>query len=199
MKIIGITGGVGAGKSTVLQILTELTRCRIIMADDVAKDLMQYGHPLSSHAIALFGQESYTATGALNTGYMAEQMYGNPSLKIQWEALVHPAVKKAIQSMIADYAKEDLDYIFIEAALLIEDHYEELCQEFWYIYANADMRAKRLMADRGYSPEKIQRIFDSQSTEAVFRAHCSFVVDTGISLEATREQLEHKLNSEKEM
>ena len=190
MKIIGITGGVGAGKSTVLKLIKSLCKCDIVMADDVAKSLMQYGEELSNHAIRIFGKESYTQNGQLNTAYISKIMYSNENLKKEWVDIVHPAVKNEILEQITKCNK---DYFFVEAALLIEEHYDEICDEIWYIYAPEDERIKRIMENRGYSLLKAQSIIANQLSHEEFLAKSDFVIDNGISIEKTRLQIENKL------
>lgn len=194
MKIIGITGGVGAGKSTVLDILKKLSICEIAMADDVAKELMQYGRELSTLAISIFGEESYNKDKILNTAHIAQLMYENENLKKQWTNAVHPAVKKEILNRI-DNAKQkgNLEFFFIEAALLLEDGYDLICDEIWYIYAPEDIRIKRIMDSRGYSLSKSQSIISSQKKHEEFISKCDFTIDNGISIENTQVQLQNKL------
>ena len=79
MKVIGVTGGVGAGKSTVLHMLKELCRCEIIMADDVAKELMNYGQSLCDTALRLFGTKAYDENKELDRAYIASTK-GMPAL-----------------------------------------------------------------------------------------------------------------------
>lgn len=82
-----------------------------------------------------------------------------------------------------------LDYFFFEAALLLEDHYEEVCDELWYIYASEDERRMRLKRDRGYTDEKIDQIFASQMPEKAFRQACAHVIDSSGSMEGTQAQV----------
>ena len=194
MKIIGITGGVGAGKSTVLHMLKELCNCRIVMADDEAKKLMNKGGALEDAAVRLFGLNAYREDGTLNTGHIAEIFYKNPSKQQEWNNLVHPAVNNYIHNLIDETRKEGkFDYLFIEAALLIENGYDSICDEIWYVYADADTRIKRLSNDRGYSKDKSVSIMKKQLSDEEFRKNCSFVIDTGMDLSYTRTILKNRL------
>ena len=193
MKIIGITGGVGAGKSTVLYLLKKLCNCEIIMADDVAKELMQKGNILSSKAYELFGEKAYDEQGQLNRNHIAGIIFNNPSVMKEWENAVHPATNSKIFSLIKQAADNSRDFIFIEAALLIENNYDRICDEIWYVYADENIRRERLKRERLYTDAKIDSIFNGQMSDAEFRKHCSFIIDTGGSMEATSMQLENKL------
>ena len=200
MKIIGITGGVGAGKSTVLNILKELCSCEIVMADDAAKELMQYGKPLSEVAIELFGIESYRDDFSLNTAHISTLMYQNEELKNKWTSAVHPAVKKEIISRIENAKKnKSIKYFFLEAALLLEEKYDLICDEIWYIYADEDVRIERIMTNRGYSKEKSQSIIKNQKSHEEFKSGSHWIVDNGLSVDETRIQLENKLEELEKM
>ena len=95
--------------------------------------------------------------------------------------------------MIKEARQKGFAFFFIEAALLIEDHYDKIVDELWYIYADEDIRRKRLKESRGYSDEKIDGIFDSQSSDDTFRKHCSVVIDNSGSIKETREQIKQYL------
>ena len=194
MKIIGITGGVGAGKSTVLNILREICNCYIVMADDVAKGLMVKDGALRADAIRLFGKDAYTDNGSLNTVHIASVMYGDETVKNEWTGLVHPAVKKAILSEIDTCKNEGkYDFFFLEAALLLEDNYDQICDEVWYVDVSEEERIKRLAIGRGYSEEKSRSIMKNQLSKEEFLRRTDYVIDNGISEENTRIQLENKV------
>ena len=193
MKIIGITGGVGAGKSTVLTMLKEMTNCVIVMADDVAKEMMQADGELSADAIRIFGKDAYS-DGKLNTAYIASLMYSSPELKKEWTGIVHPKVRQAVTKMMDDERSNKIyDFFFFEAALLLEEGYDAVCDEVWYIYADEDERIKRLMSDRGYDENKCRSIMKNQLTHEEFRVKSHFVIDNGVDVKYTRKQLENKL------
>ena len=81
------------------------------------------------------------------------------------------------------------DYVIVEAALLIEEHYDEICDELWYVRADPQTRRKRLMADRGYSSEKVDRIFAAQLPDEVFRTYCRVVIDNNGDEARVQEQI----------
>ena len=89
----------------------------------------------------------------------------------------------------------DIELFFVEAALLIEAGYKELVNEMWYIYADSNVRRKRLMYSRGYSEEKIQNIMDNQLTEEEFREACDFVIDNSGLLADSYRQIDKKLEA----
>ena len=199
MKIIGITGGVGAGKYCVLATLKKMCNCDIVMADDVARQIMEKGGALTEKAYELFGENAYNADGTLNKELLSGVIYNNPSVKKEWELEVHPATNARIKELILEAEAKGRDFIFIEAALLIENNYDKICDEIWYVYADEATRRERLLTERKYSEEKIRSIFDDQLKDNEFRKYCSFVINTGGSFENTAEQLQNKLEEYKKI
>ena len=120
-------------------------------------------------------------------------------MKKQWELAVHPATNAKIKELILEADAKGRDYIFIEAALLIENYYDKICDEIWYVYADEATRRERLLTERGYSEEKIKTIFKDQLKDDEFRKHCSFVINTGGSFEDTAGQLQNKLEEYKQL
>lgn len=195
MYVIGITGGVGAGKSAVLQILKDEVECEIIRADDVANELKLKGHTCYDKIVELLGEEVLGADGEIDRNLMSMIVFEDDYLMKQVEQILHPAVKRYITEKIDEKRREGkIKYLFIEAALLIEDGYKQICDEFWYIYASVATRTKRLMQNRGYSLQKIESIMDKQLSEAEFRKNCECVIDNDGDLEKTKEEILNTLH-----
>ncbi len=196
MKIIGITGGVGAGKSEVLKWIAELCSCRIIIADEAAHVVKEPGAECYQPLIELLGENIRSADGTIDKRKMAARIFEEESKDRleQVNRIIHPAVKRYILSEIERERSAGLvDYFFIEAALLIEDGYAKICDELWYIYVAREVREQRLRASRGYSDEKIAGIMRAQADEATFRRHCQAVIDNSGNAEKTKEQLRRLL------
>lgn len=194
MKVIGITGGIGSGKSTVLELLETHFHAYIIKADDVAKDIMQPGFEGYKQVVEFFGEEILSADNTINRPLLSQIVFHNPNKRIVLNSIIHPLVKKMITEKIGTLKAEgQYEYVFVEAALLIEDHYQVICDEFWYIYVPEELRRERLKSSRGYSDEKIDAILKSQLTEEEFREHCVQVIDNSKDLDFTLGQLEKLL------
>ena len=191
MKIIGITGGVGAGKTEVIKMIEQLCSCIVVTADRLARKLEQKGEVCFEPLLDLLGDEVLDENGEIDAAKMARMIFapGAEDILAGVNAIGHPAVKTRILQMIREEEKKGTDYFFIEAALLIEDHYDTIVDEMWYIYADEDTRRKRLKESRGYSDSKIDDIFASQSSDDVFRRFCSVVIDNSGSIEDTKIQL----------
>lgn len=195
MYVIGITGGVGAGKSAVLSILKEEVECEIIRADDVANELKLKGNPGYDKIVDLLGDGILGADGEIDRNLMSLIVFEDDSKMKQVEQILHPAVKRYITEKIEEKRREGkIKYLFIEAALLIEDGYKQICDEIWYIYASPATRTKRLMQNRGYTVQKIESIMDKQLTDSVFRKNCECVIDNDGDLEKTKEDIRNTLH-----
>ena len=215
MRFIGITGGVGAGKSAILSYLAEKPNTKVMLADEIAHDLMEPGTDCYKAIIEQFagldiltdvsvkitgGQENQimdTSSGddpCFDRVKLAQVIFSDASRREQMNAIVHPAVKEFVRKQYAlELEKNELELLVLEAALLIEEEYDEICDELWYIYTSEENRRKRLKESRGYSDEKIDNIFRSQLNEAEFRASTQVTIDNNGDLEETMKQIEKAL------
>lgn len=197
MKIIGITGGVGAGKSRILDYLAEHTVCRIIVADQTAHELEAPGGSCYGRIVELLGEDILDADGSIDRARMAERIFSDRELLSQVNAIVHPAVKQYILETAAREREAGrIDYLFIEAALLIEDGYDEIVDELWYVHTDERVRRDRLRASRGYSDEKIDSIMRGQLSEEEFYRHCPVAIDNSGTLESVYRQIDEKLGED---
>jgi dephospho-CoA kinase len=195
MKIIGITGGVGCGKSTVLQLLKKHTNSYIIMADDVAKGLYKSGSALVNAIEAEFGSGCISADGSVDTKSLARVIFSDEAKREKLNGMVHPMVKREILDTIERLRKENsYEYVFVEAALLLEAEYDKFCDEVWYVTADEKTRRQRLKTDRGYSDEKIDSMLATQLSEDEFKKKCSRIIDNSGSIENTECYLVKMLN-----
>lgn len=194
MRLIGITGGVGAGKSTILEYIKAHYLCRIYLADEVAHVVKEPGQPCYKALTELLGSEILDKDGQIHKGRMAEKIFRDENLLEQVNAIVHPAVQEFLLEKIREARQEgQTELFFIEAALLIECGYRNIVDEMWYIYAGEGIRRERLRESRGYSPEKIEQIMSSQLTEEAFRAGSDFVIDNSGTPEESFRQIRRKL------
>ena len=141
----------------------------------------------------------FLAEGGFDKLKLATVIFGDDRKRNMLNNVVHPAVKDyVIQQFEAEKNKGKLQILVIEAALLIEEHYDEICDELWYIYTDEKNRRLRLKESRGYSDEKIDNILASQLSEVEYRAHCSVVIDNNGDITKTYEQIEAQLRNNKE-
>lgn len=202
MKIIGVTGGVGSGKTELLHYIEKNYRCRILLADEASHEVMQKGGRIYEPLVALLGSSVLDSSGEINRKEMAARIFSQEELLGKVNALIHPAVREYILEAVAEErekaaagAEDAVDYFFLEAALLIECGYRSVVDEMWYIYCDLAVRRERLKKSRGYSDEKIDSILSSQLSEAEFRSGSDVVIDNSGNLEDAYRQIREALAS----
>lgn len=189
MKIIGVTGGVGAGKSTVLDILKKEYGAQILLADEIGKELMEPGKTCFQPVIDAFGKQIVDKEGRLDRRKISEIVFKDKTELERLNAIIHPAVQKEIELRLEYFRSAGSSLSVIESAILIEAGYEEICNEIWYIYVTSEKRIQRLMESRGYTREKCLEIMDNQLADEEFRRSAAVVIDNGGTVEETKEQI----------
>lgn len=194
MKTIGVTGGVGAGKSLVLNYLQNHYNARVYLADDIANDLKLPGQSCYDKIIELLGRNIIDSEGLIDKNKMAEKIFSHKELLDEVNRIIHPAVKEYVLSQIElERKKGEIDYFILEAALLIEEGYDRILDELWYIHADTSVRSRRLKETRNYTRDKIDHIMASQLSETEFRKHCKVVINNNSDEEALYSQIDHIL------
>lgn len=196
MKTIGITGGVGSGKSEILSYIANHYPCKIVLADNLAKQLQEPGEACYGPLVELLGREILGEDGRILKAAMADRIFADRDLLEKVNALIHPAVVAEILHL-RDLAKknEKIRLFFVEAALLIENGFDKICDEMWYIYTDEKVRRERLAVSRGYSEEKITTIMANQLPETVFWKNCQVVIDNSGSLSESIRQIDQVLEA----
>lgn len=190
MKVIGITGGVGAGKTQILEYLNNKYGATICQADAVGKKLQKKGTECFDAIVAHFGTEILDAKGELDREKLADIVFSDKVELSVLNSIVHPAVKEEIHKKIAKEERKNTNLFILESAILIEDHYEEICDELWYIYVEDSIRKKRLIYARGYDSKKVDDIIAAQLPKSMFMKHCDRVIDNSNTFEETKIQLD---------
>ena len=190
MKIIGITGGVGAGKTQILEYMNSKYGATICQTDAVGRKLQKKGTPCFEAIVACFGTEILDEKGELDRDKLAGIVFSDDARRSELNAIVHPAVEEEIRKKIAKEERKNTNLFMIESALLIETHYDQICDEVWYIYVEASIRKKRLVYARGYDPKKVDDIIAAQLPKDMFMKHCDRVIDNSNTFEETQAQLD---------
>ena len=190
MKTIGITGGVGAGKSTVLNYMESHLEACVLEADKIGHLVMEPDGPCYDEIIGLFGKDVIKNDKTIDRKRVSDVVFSNGEMLARLNGIIHPAVKKYIRRRLEEERDHGRQLAVVEAALLLEDHYEEFCDEIWYVHTEADIRIQRLMTSRGYTREKAESIIRNQATEVFFRSHADYVVENNGDLSVTYEQIE---------
>ncbi len=194
MKVIGITGGVGAGKSEILKYLREQYGAVVMEADKVGHLLMEPKGICYQAIVDSFGELILNEDQTINRGILGKVVFADKGFLDRLNRIIHPGVKSYIANEIEKERKSGhTEYFVVEAALLLEDHYEVICDEIWYIDASIEIRTKRLKESRGYNDEKILRIMANQKTSEEFKAACQIIIDNSGELTDTYRQIDRQL------
>lgn len=192
--VIGLTGGVGAGKSTVLSFLQEKYGFYVIQADLVARKLMNPGKEAYKAVCAYLGPSILQENGEIDRKAMADIIFHDPLKREEIDRLTHPLVWEAVRKEAGEHAGQP---VVIEAAIPSKD-FRDICDEMWYLYTSREVRIHRLKESRGYSEEKAESIMGNQATEEEFRNFSNAWIDNSGSEEETRKQIEALLEKDKD-
>lgn len=191
MKIIGITGGIGSGKSLVAKILKEKYKAHIVDTDGIAKRQMEPGGVSFQAVVDYFGPGILAPNGTIDRKKLSEIVFCDPDKRIKVNELTHPKVLVDVKEEIRRTGElGNAPYIVVETALMIESGYDYICDEVWYVFTPEEERRRRLKQDRQLTDERIDTIFQSQSKEADFRWKFSTVIENTGDLAVLEEQVE---------
>ena len=163
MYKVGITGGIGSGKTTACKVF-EVLGVPVFYADTVAKEIMCKDAVLVAGVKATFGHESYFEDGKLNNKHIADIVFNNEKALTQLNALVHPAVFRAFDTWEATIP-QDTPYTLKEAALLFESGSYKMCDTTILVTAPYEIKLKRVMQRDGVSAEQVKARMDKQLSD----------------------------------
>ena len=197
MKVYGITGGAGTGKSEVIKMLQQNFGGCVIMSDEVARELMQKGNISYQLIVEYFGRDILMDDGEIDRKKLADHVFNNKEALEKLNSMTHPYVKDEIQKLIAEAeASGECRFVALESAILLECGYEDICDEFWYVYTKPEIRRQRMKETRNYSDEKVDSVMRNQQPDEVFFEQCSFVIKNNTTLSDVYAQLKEKLDQQ---
>ena len=197
MKVYGITGGAGTGKSEVIKMLQQNFGGCVIMSDEVARELMQKGNISYQLIGEYFGRDILMDDGEIDRKKLADHVFNNKEALEKLNSMTHPYVKDEIRKLIAEAeASGECRFVALESAILLECGYEDICDEFWYVYTKPEIRRQRMKETRNYSDEKVDSVMRNQQPDEVFFEQCSFVIKNNTTLSDVYAQLKEKLDQQ---
>lgn len=197
MKVYGITGGAGTGKSEVIKMLQQNFGGCVIMSDEVARELMQKGNISYQLIVEYFGRDILMDDGEIDRKKLADHVFNNKEALEKLNSMTHPYVKDEIRKLIAEAeASGECRFVALESAILLECGYEDICDEFWYVYTKPEIRRQRMKETRNYSDEKVDSVMRNQQPDEAFFKQCSFVIENNTTLSDVYDQLKEKLDQQ---
>jgi dephospho-CoA kinase len=191
--VIGLTGPIGCGKSTVADVLRSLGGVAID-ADDLARDVTAPGQPAVAAIGRRFGDAVVSEAGVLDRAALAAIVFDDTAALADLEAIVHPGVRRLIEARLERAEREGDPFVVIEAIKLIEAGLAQRCDEVWLIDCAADVQRDRLLR-RGMEPADVERRLAMQGPGLADRlaSHADRRIDTSGSRESLRERVEDAL------
>ena len=190
MRLIGLTGNIASGKSTVMALLRELGAVTVD-ADKLVHQLMEPDTPVTQAIAEVFGPEVLDERGAVNRKALAAIVFRDPAALRRLEAIVHPAVRRAIREEIARWraAPNPPPALVVEAVKLVEGGQHEMYDSLWVVVADPEVQRQRLVERRGLSPEEAEaRLAAQPPLEPKLKLADVIIVNNG-SLEELRRQV----------
>lgn len=186
-KLIGLTGGVGAGKSTILNYIEKTYKCTVYVTDKIAYDIMRNSPECLEKIKKTFdGDDILNFKGELDSTKIGRVIFSNDAKRKCMNRIVHPRVmQRVLDDSLIVMENGSSDFAIVESALLIECGLASLCDEVWYATADRDVRISRLRNLRHYTRQKCISIINGQLSDEEFRRHSTAVIDTGLKYEET--------------
>lgn len=187
MLLVGLTGGIGAGKSTVSAALAAHGAV-VIDADAITRELQQPGQPVLAAMVERFGPGILRADGTLDRAAVAELVFPDPEALADLNAIVHPAVGAEIARRLEAQAGTD-NVVVLDVPLLVESGRSDLAGLI-VVDLDPDLAVERLVAQRGFTPEDARARISRQASREERLARADFVIDNGGSREDLAAQVE---------
>ncbi|MFV1979835.1 MAG: dephospho-CoA kinase [Rhodothermia bacterium] len=185
-RTLGITGGIGSGKSTVCDIL-ETFGARIFKADDVGKQSMTDNRDVRQEVTDMFGVDSYKVGGKLNTAYLAEVVFADPERVRAINAIVHPRVLAAFEDAASMARRDGINVLVLESALLFQSGGHELVDSVAVVDAPPAIRRLRVIERDGIEREAVDARMRHQMSAAELRKRADYVIRNHRSIEDLRD------------
>jgi dephospho-CoA kinase len=187
--LLGLTGGIGAGKSTVARLLAE-AGAAVVDADRLARAVVAPGSGVLAAIAREFGGDLLDEGGRLDRQRMAEVVFADPDKRRRLEAITHPAIARASRDRFAELAAEGHALVVYEAALLVETGRHREMDRLLVVVADDEVRLGRLVARDGLSRAEAERRLAAQLSQRDKAQLADYLIDNSKGLKQTRAQLE---------
>jgi dephospho-CoA kinase len=183
--LLGLTGNIACGKSTVLRQLSELGAF-VIDADQMIHVILRKGGPAYGPVLSEFGPGILREDGEIDRRALGALVFADPDKLKRLEEIEHPIVRQVIDDQIRDAPKA---VVVLDAIKLIESGWADKCDAVWAVTCHRDQQLDRLMITRGYSPQEAEARINAQSPQEAKVARAGTVIDNSGTLAQTREQV----------
>lgn len=190
MKIIGIIGGCGSGKSEVSKLIQNHSNAYVINADKIGHDIIKKDTKAYKSILKVFGNDILDDNGNIDRKSLGKLVFSNNEKLKQLTSITHPIINEKIAILIDEIIKENYyDYIILEITALGSGKMYQLIDEFWYVYCNLEVRLVRLSRSRNMSKETAMSIIQKQLTDNEFRKVADVIIDNSYKKDNTYKQI----------
>ncbi len=189
--VLGITGGVGSGKSTVLELMERDYGACVCKADELGHAALEKGTSCYEEICDFFGRGILSDAGEIQRNRLSEIVYGRPEYLQRLNDIVHPFVKGIIRQWIEE--NETKPMLVLESAILFESGCEQFCDEVWGIDAEEEIRIQRLIESRGYAKEKARAIIGQQMSSDERNRRCQKILYNNGDMAVLKQELKKKM------
>jgi dephospho-CoA kinase len=172
---VGITGGIGSGKSTVSRIFAE-AGYDVLSADEIARELTQPGAEALPEIQKLFGNKTLATDGSMDRAHLRNEIIRDPALRLKLEAILHPRIQALSKQKAAELFKAGKKIVFYEAPLLFEAKSEKQLDKVITVHANDALRVERVMKRDKCSREQAEKLLASQMPQAEKMKRADFLI-----------------------
>lgn len=194
IKVIGVTGGTGSGKSTVAQILEDYGGV-VIDADAISKELMEQGGSAYDAVVGAFGSEILQPDGEIDRKALGERVFGNPAELAKLSALTHGLIGVEMTRRV-DAIKEDmmktplskgeLRFVVLDVPVPVEEGFFDIANTVWAVVANNDIRIERIMERTGMSEEAAERRVNAQMSNREYMELADITIENEADIDELR-------------
>ena len=181
MKIIGLTGGIGSGKSTVSQFLSELGAV-VIDTDRVGHEAFKSGTIAWQQVVSVFGKQIVDTDGNIDRKKLGEIIFNDPPARLKLEQIMHPAIYEIVKAQIEEYRRQGVAIVVLEVPLLVEAGWASFVDEVWVTTAPENTVLRRLEERTGMTAQESLARIRSQLTPEERLKHADVVIDTDCTL-----------------
>lgn len=194
MRVIGLTGGIATGKSTVSNYLRTVN-IPVIDADLISREIVQPGSPGLGKLVETFGKDLLTSDGHLNRPALAQKIFHNEAMREQVNQLLHPLIYQTMSDQVAQYRTKGEKLVVLDIPLLFETNTSDCFDTIWLVYIAETIQLERLMKRDSLNEEAAVARIASQLSIEEKKGLADVIIDNTGSIEETIEQVQAVLNS----
>ncbi len=188
MKIIGLTGGIASGKSTVSALLLE-KGYSVLDADKIAWQLAEPAQPLWQEYRNRYGTQVLHEDRTLNRQAVANIVFANPQERQWMDGMAHPIIKAEIKRQLIELEKQGAAVVFLDVPLLYESGWDAMADITWVVYVSRENQVERLCSRNGFTVKEAERRISVQMSMEEKRARAQVVIDNNGNMEQLKQQV----------